>query len=91
MFKTKQSTLTDYTFESRYAWVPSVFHISEDGLDVSIKSYINGLGPRERHPDLYRLIEKVFLIVLPQLERTIEWKYEYEMTPARKYLFRPSK
>ncbi|KAJ8703404.1 hypothetical protein PTI98_002028 [Pleurotus ostreatus] len=47
VFKTKQSTFTDYTFESRYAWVPSVFHISEDGLDISVKSYINGLGPRE--------------------------------------------
>ncbi|KAF4566608.1 hypothetical protein EYR36_012039 [Pleurotus pulmonarius] len=59
VFRTKQSTLTDYTFESRYAWIPSIFHISEDGLDVSIKSYINGLGPRERYPDLYRLIEKL--------------------------------
>jgi hypothetical protein len=50
------------TFESRYAWLPAVFHVADDGRDVRIdpNSYINGLGPRSRFPVLYRLIEKVF-------------------------------
>ncbi|KAG9221185.1 hypothetical protein CCMSSC00406_0007359 [Pleurotus cornucopiae] len=77
-FRTAQFTAYDFEFASRYAWIPSVFHVSDDGQDVHIESYINALGPRERHPDLYRLIEKVFLVVLPQLERTREWDYSYE-------------
>ncbi|KAF7428753.1 hypothetical protein PC9H_007985 [Pleurotus ostreatus] len=77
-FRTAQFTTHGFEFASRYAWIPSVFHVSDDGQDVHIESYINGLGPRERHPGLYRLIEKVFLVVLPQLERTTEWDYSYE-------------
>ncbi|KAF4563236.1 hypothetical protein EYR36_003675 [Pleurotus pulmonarius] len=77
-FRTAQFTAYDYEFASRFAWIPSIFHVSDDGRDVHIESYINGLGPRERHSDLYRLIEKVFLVVLPQLERTKEWDYSYK-------------
>ncbi|KAL0950698.1 hypothetical protein HGRIS_007475 [Hohenbuehelia grisea] len=82
-----QSTLSamrDYDFESRYGWLPSTFRMSEDGQNVQIHSYINGLGPRERFPDLYRVIEQVFLIALPHLERTLNFEYEYELTPAQK-------
>lgn len=63
---------------SQYSWIPSLFNISEDGQDVQIESYINGLGPRERFPRLYRVIEKVFLFALPHLERTTEFEYDYE-------------
>ncbi|KAF4564880.1 hypothetical protein EYR36_002823 [Pleurotus pulmonarius] len=37
---------------SAYAWIPSVFTVSDDGRDVHIDSYINGLGPREDYPTL---------------------------------------
>ncbi|KAJ6560146.1 hypothetical protein B0H19DRAFT_1146586 [Mycena capillaripes] len=49
------------TFPSHYAWLPAVFRVADDGRDVSIdpESYINGLGPRERFPALYRLIRLV--------------------------------
>ncbi|KAF4583610.1 hypothetical protein EYR38_002365 [Pleurotus pulmonarius] len=60
------------THESIYAWIPSIFTVSEGGNDVSIDSYINGLGPRDQFPTLYRLLEKVFLFVLPHFERTLE-------------------
>ncbi|KAG5221930.1 4-coumarate CoA ligase [Salix suchowensis] len=50
--------------ESIYAWIPSIFTVSEGGNDVSIDSYINGLGPRNQFPTLYRLLEKVFLFIL---------------------------
>ncbi|KAL4268889.1 DUF4246 domain-containing protein [Pleurotus pulmonarius] len=83
-FVTRQSASYEFTFISRFAWIPSIFHISDDGTDVHIESYINGLGPRERYPHLYRVIEKVFMVVLPQLERTIEWKFEYEETASEK-------
>lgn len=83
-FVTQQSALYNFTFSSSFSWIPSVFRISDDGTDVRIESYINGLGPRERYPHLYRVVEKVFLAVLPQLERTIEWKFEYEETASGK-------
>ena len=70
------------TFESKYAWMPSVFCVSDDGKDVHISSYINGLGPRDRFPVLYRLIEKVFLVVLPHLEHSVEFQYQYQQTPS---------
>ncbi|KAG9220816.1 hypothetical protein CCMSSC00406_0002584 [Pleurotus cornucopiae] len=69
---------------SRFAWIPSNFHISVDGLDVHIEGYINGLRPRERYPRLYRLLEKVFLVVFAQLERTIEWEYSYDKSASGK-------
>ncbi|KAJ7284568.1 hypothetical protein C8J57DRAFT_1497468 [Mycena rebaudengoi] len=62
---------------SRYAWIPSVFEVSEDGKDAHIQSYINGLGPREHFPRLYRLIEKIFVLALPHFERTMNFEYEY--------------
>lgn len=83
-FTTRQSASYEFTFASRFAWIPSIFHISDDGTDVHIESYINGLSPRERYPHLSRVVENVFMVVLPQLERTIEWKFEYEETPSGK-------
>jgi hypothetical protein len=62
-------------FESQYAWIPSVFQISDDGTDVHIQSYINGLGTRDKFPTLYRLIEKVFLVVLPHFEQTLQFRF----------------
>ncbi|THV00184.1 hypothetical protein K435DRAFT_776725 [Dendrothele bispora CBS 962.96] len=59
-------------FRSRYSWIPTVFSVNPEGTDVHIQSYINGLGSREDHPDFYRLLEKVFLLVLPQLQKTVE-------------------
>ncbi|KAJ7293978.1 hypothetical protein C8J57DRAFT_1270505 [Mycena rebaudengoi] len=70
------------TFTSRYSWIPSVFAVSQDGKDVQIQSYINGLGPREQFPRLYRLIEKIFLLSLPHFERTMSFRYQYSESPA---------
>ncbi|KAF7334430.1 Heat shock 70 kDa protein 12B [Mycena venus] len=69
----------DETFTSRYAWIPAVFQVADDGRDVRIEpnSYINGLGPRARFPVLYRLIEKVFLATLPHLKQTLGFDYIY--------------
>ncbi|KAF9496465.1 hypothetical protein BDN71DRAFT_1505766 [Pleurotus eryngii] len=66
--------------ESIYAWIPSIFTVSEGGNDVSIDSYINGLGPRNQFPTLYRLLEKVFLFILPHFERTLEAELESSKT-----------
>lgn len=51
-------------------------------MDVHIQSYINGLGTREEYPDLYRVIEKVFLLVLPHFERTLVFEYVHEESDA---------
>ncbi|KAF4598316.1 hypothetical protein EYR38_006713 [Pleurotus pulmonarius] len=83
-FKTTQISQYSTDLLSRFAWIPSIFHISPDGLDVHIEGYINGLGPRERYPRLYRLLEKVFLVVFAQLERTIGWEYSYEESASER-------
>jgi hypothetical protein len=61
----------DVTMESAYAWIPSIFTVSEDGNDVSIEGYINGLGTREQYPVLFRVVEQVFKIAMPLLERSV--------------------
>jgi hypothetical protein len=58
-------------FESDYAWIPSVIQISPEGNHAVIDSYINGLGTREQFPTLFRLIEQVFELAIPLLEKTI--------------------
>jgi hypothetical protein len=60
-------------FESAYAWIPSVIQISPKGNHAVIDSYINGLGTREQFPILFRLIEQVFELALPLLEKTISF------------------
>jgi hypothetical protein len=74
------------TMESAFAWIPTVFKISEDGQRVEIQDYINGLGPREHFPVLYRLIEQVFRIAIPMLEKTLAHTYEkVEDNPSSEY------
>jgi hypothetical protein len=84
---TMEANHDEVTFMSAYSWIPSVFEVSEDGLDVHIKSYINGLGPREEYPVLYRLIEQVFLLVLPQFERTLGHKFQVTDSKSGRYSF----
>lgn len=65
--------------------IPSVFKVSDDGLDVEIEGYINGLGPREQHPTLYRALEQIFLLALPHLERVLAFEYKGSgITPSGK-------
>jgi hypothetical protein len=63
---------------TNHAMLPSIFRVSEYGKDVRIESYINGLGPRESFPVLYRLIEQVFLLALPHFERTLGFEFSFE-------------
>jgi ssDNA-specific exonuclease RecJ len=72
------------TFESKYSWIPSIFQVSPDGTDVRIESYINGMGPRDRFPVLYRLIEKVFLLALPHFERTLDFDFTHPESDSGK-------
>jgi hypothetical protein len=51
---------------------PSVFRVFEDGHQVEIRDYLNGLGPRERSLVLYRMIEQVFWFAMPMLEKTVK-------------------
>ncbi|KAL0961447.1 hypothetical protein HGRIS_006392 [Hohenbuehelia grisea] len=67
---------------SKYAWIPSVFRISEDGKSASIDSYINGLGPRKQYPNLYRIIEELFICCLPHFERTMNTPFERQDSPS---------
>ncbi|KAE9388784.1 hypothetical protein BT96DRAFT_1003878 [Gymnopus androsaceus JB14] len=76
-FNTELSNLRTQKFSSAYAWIPSVFKVSPDGTDVRIDSYINGLGHREEHPGLFRVLEKMFLLSLPHFEKTMEQSAEY--------------
>ncbi|KAJ3927801.1 MAG: hypothetical protein NXY57DRAFT_978187 [Lentinula lateritia] len=77
-FYTQLSSLSDTEMISSYAWIPSVFKVSADGTDVHIDGYINGLGTREEHPGLFRVIEKMFLLALPHFEKTVEKAEEYK-------------
>ncbi|KAJ7835971.1 hypothetical protein B0H13DRAFT_2288278 [Mycena leptocephala] len=95
LFSTEVSfgSISTTGMSSRYAWIPSIFNVSEDGMDVHIESDINGLGPREHFPRLYRLIEKVFLLTLPHFQQTLEFEYEHDDSPAvgrwkERWLFR---
>jgi hypothetical protein len=62
--------------ESAFAWIPTVFKISEDGQRVEMQDYINGLGPREHFPVLYQLIEQVFRIAIPLLKKTLAHTFQ---------------
>jgi hypothetical protein len=66
------------TYESRFAWIPSIFRVSPDGTSVEIQSYINGLGPRERHPEIYKVLEEVFLVAMPLLEKSVNHHYDHQ-------------
>jgi hypothetical protein len=57
--------------QSAYAWIPAVFSVSADGRNVSLEGYINGLGTREQYPVMFKLVEEVFKVVMPILERTV--------------------
>jgi hypothetical protein len=66
----------DVMLESAFAWLPTVFEVSDNGQQVTIQDYINGLGPREHFPLLYKLVEQVFRIVMPMLEKTVKHDFE---------------
>ncbi|KAF9064500.1 hypothetical protein BDP27DRAFT_1333470 [Rhodocollybia butyracea] len=76
-FHTKISNLHTQEMTSLFAWIPSVFKLSPDGTDVHIDSYINGLGMRKEYPGLFRVIEKMFLLVLPHFEKTMKASANY--------------
>ena len=69
---------------SRLSWIPTVFRVAPDGAGVEIQSYINGLGPRESYPELYRLVEQVFILAMPLLEKTTTAKYEIQKSSSGK-------
>ena len=69
-------------FESEYSWIPTTFQVSDDGMDIHIQDYINGLGPRNDFPTLYRLIEKLFLLALPHFEKTLAHRFTPSESPS---------
>lgn len=72
-------------FHSKQSWIPSIFTVNEDATDAHIEGYINGIGHREFFPDLYRLVEKVFVLCLPHFGKTLDDAMEFEdaeMTPS---------
>ena len=94
-FYTELSTTAEYPTEDSYlstqSWIPSVFIVNENATDARIEGYINGLGRREYFPDIYRLVEKVFILCLPHFGKTLEDGNKFEdaeITPSGKYLLR---
>jgi hypothetical protein len=76
-----------YELASKFAWIPTIFDVSEDGRKVTIDGYINGLGTRAQHPVLFELIEQMFLLAMPLLEKTISHHFKpQEDTPSRQYI-----
>ncbi|KAJ7352391.1 hypothetical protein DFH08DRAFT_805641 [Mycena albidolilacea] len=74
-------TLTPLQCKTLPTFIPEAMGRSqkmEATCTLHIESYINGLGPREHHPHLYRLIEKVFLLILPHFRRTLDFEYEHD-------------
>jgi hypothetical protein len=69
---------------SKFAWIPAVFAVSEDGQKVTIDGYINGLGSRAQYPVLFEVLEQTFLVVMPLLEKTASHEFKpQENTPSR--------
>ncbi|KZO98547.1 hypothetical protein CALVIDRAFT_27422 [Calocera viscosa TUFC12733] len=70
--------------ESIYSWLPSLFSITEEGR-VRIDSPVNGLGPRSEHAALYKALERIFELALPQIEESMffEWAYERSRSYGR--------
>ncbi|EJT99284.1 hypothetical protein DACRYDRAFT_23879 [Dacryopinax primogenitus] len=67
--------------KSTYAWLPSLFAISDEGK-VTIDSPINALGPRFEHPALYKALERLFELALPQIEESMFYQWKYETSPS---------
>lgn len=56
-------------YSDNFQWIPSDFHVREDG-SVRILSYINNLHPA-RHAPLYNSIEAIFARFVPMFERAL--------------------
>ncbi|KAL7564692.1 hypothetical protein ACA910_021247 [Epithemia clementina (nom. ined.)] len=56
--------------ESGLQWLPAEFHVSQNGQECSINSYINNLHPIE-HKAMYKSIGKLFCHVVPLLEEVL--------------------
>ena len=65
-------------------WLPSEFHVNEQGTACEIRSYINNLHPKQ-DSEIYQSISELFLEALPVLEATLtESKAQMEHpTPQR--------
>lgn len=68
---------------SKYQWLPTPFHVAEDG-SVTIRSYINNLD-QSRHASTYDDLASLFATALPLIEsvvgyvdETIFWKDDSE-------------
>jgi hypothetical protein len=60
----------DRTYWSRtYQWLPANLAFQDDGT-VRFTSYINNLHPK-KHPEIYRLVERLVDTVLPAWERVL--------------------
>eukprot|EP01117_Protostelium_nocturnum_P021060 TRINITY_DN99_c0_g3_i1.p1 TRINITY_DN99_c0_g3~~TRINITY_DN99_c0_g3_i1.p1 ORF type:complete len:934 (-),score=225.27 TRINITY_DN99_c0_g3_i1:76-2877(-) len=71
-----------------HQWIPAEFDITEDGS--KIVSYINNL-PKEKHQNLYGLIEKVFDKALPHLKEVLRHVSPlHDSNGDPKYHLRPS-
>jgi rubrerythrin len=78
----------DYTdhkviLSSAYAWIPTIFTVSEDGQNVFIDGYINGLGRREQYPTLFQLLESTFKVAMPMLEHSAKFVFSHESADER--------
>jgi hypothetical protein len=82
LYDTHPYGINPHELSSAFAWIPAVFNVSDDGRSVKIDGYINGLGSREQCPVLYELLEQVFLVVLPLLEKTTTHEFELQPTPS---------
>jgi hypothetical protein len=65
-----------YELVSAFAWIPTIFAVSNDGRSVKIDGYINGLGSRQQYPLIYDLLEQTFLVVMPLLEKAASHEFE---------------
>jgi hypothetical protein len=59
-------------WSSTYQWLPANLAFQEDGT-VKFTSYINNLHPK-KHPEIYKLIEKVVDTAIPAWERVLSSK-----------------
>lgn len=65
--------------ESKFQWLPSMFHVAEDG-EVTIRGYINNLD-RLKYEGLYASLARLFEVFVPMFEAVYDYLPRLRLLP----------
>eukprot|EP01023_Acetabularia_acetabulum_P010368 TRINITY_DN14734_c0_g1_i1.p1 TRINITY_DN14734_c0_g1~~TRINITY_DN14734_c0_g1_i1.p1 ORF type:complete len:555 (+),score=37.38 TRINITY_DN14734_c0_g1_i1:167-1831(+) len=82
----QQQIVVDYfgrsSVLSKYQWLPTNFYIGTRNT-CTIQGYINALGYRYQHPELFDNIEKIFSRLVPMIESCLKKLYHCQKVDWR--------